>query len=218
MPERAMLARDASITWLALSGGALFGLGAVPSGSSVLSMSGWAALVAWAGFVVLVFPEVVTHLKRPRRRFTTITCFAVLGVLGGLFQAVASNWTYTSLLSGWAEQAFGSASGRPPTVAAVCTLSLLAGGTATAIRLGRFRLGRPIGWRCCATVCGGALMGFAAMMIPGGNDALLLSGLPSLSRNALAAYAAMLGALAILLTIRRAWTRQTAHPADGKAN
>jgi uncharacterized membrane protein YedE/YeeE len=259
-PERAMLASDAPISWLALSGGALFGLGAglnggcalgtvaqltrgrieyvgtlagiflgaaaavvtglgaAPSRSSILSMSGWAALVVWAGFGVLVFPAMVAHLRRPRPRFTTITCFAVLGVLGGLLQAVASNWTYTSLLSGWAEQAFGSASGRPPTVASVCTLSLLAGGTAMAIRLRRFRLGRPTAWRCCATVCGGALMGFAAMMIPGGNDALLLSGLPSLSRNALAAYIAMVGSLAILLTIRRAWARQPAHPADGKAN
>jgi Sulphur transport len=189
-----------------------------PSGSPVLSMSGWAAPVAWAGFGVLVFPAVAAHLKRPRHRFTTVTCFAVIGVLGGLLQAVASNWTYTSLLSGWAEQAFGSASARSPTVAAVCTLSLLAGGTAMAIRLRRFRLGRPAAWRCCATVCGGALMGFAAMMIPGGNDALLLSGLPSLSRNALAAYVAMLGALAILLSIRQAWFRPPAPPAGGKAN
>jgi hypothetical protein len=259
-PEQAMLARDAPISWLALSGGALFGLGAglnggcalgtvaqltrgrteyvgtlagiflgaaaavgigisaVPGGPPVLSMSGRAALVAWAGFGVLVFPGVVAHLKRPRHRFTTVTCFALLGVLGGLLQAVASNWTYTSLLSGWAERAFGAASGRSASVAAVCTLSLLAGGITMAIRLRRFRLGRPAALRCCATVCGGALMGFASMMIPGGNDALLLSGLPSLSRNALAAYVAMLAALAILLSMRRAWFRQTAHPAGGKAS
>ena len=53
-------------------------------------------------------------------------------------------------------------------------------------------------------------MGVAAMIISGGNDMLLLSGLPSLSGNAWAAYAAMMAALLALLSLRRGLERRMA--------
>jgi toxin CptA len=60
------------------------------------------------------------------------------------------------------------------------------------------------------------MMGFAAMTIPGGNDALLLSGLPSLNGNAWAAYAAMMGSLGVVMLLHRAWVRhrRRVHPTD----
>jgi hypothetical protein len=46
-------------------------------------------------------------------------------------------------------------------------------------------------------------MGIGAVLIPGGNDMLVLHGIPSLSPNALPAYIAMLaGIAAVLITMR----------------
>ena len=51
---------------------------------------------------------------------------------------------------------------------------------------------------------GGMLMGIGAAMIPGGNDVLILHGIPSLSPHAIPAFLAMLGGIAISLTGMRA--------------
>jgi hypothetical protein len=128
----------------------------------------------------------------------------------------AGEWTYTSLLAGLADGAVGAAPPRPQTVALVCTLALFAGGIGAAVRLRRFALMTPRVWRCAPKLAGGAMMGIAAMMIPGGNDILLLSGLPSLNGNAWAAYAAMMGSLRVVMLLHRAWTRrgQSVHPTD----
>ena len=48
-------------------------------------------------------------------------------------------------------------------------------------------------------VAGGLLMGFGAMMVPGGNAALILHDLPSVSLKALLAYLAMVVGIALTL-------------------
>ena len=129
---------------------------------------------------------------------TKVLSFVVLGVSGGILNGNSGAWNYTSLLTGAAERAVGPAFPRSYMVAFVCTLVLLAGGISAAISLRRFTLTRPKVRSCAAKLVGGATMGVAAMMISGGNDMLLLSGLPSLSGNAWAAYAAMMAALLAL--------------------
>jgi toxin CptA len=54
---------------------------------------------------------------------------------------------------------------------------------------------------------GGALMGFGASLIPGGNDNLILVGLPGLQPHALAAIAMMSLAIALGLLGARAWSK-----------
>ena len=175
----------------------------VPSILSTPGWLGWAALVAF-GAVVLPIVRHVRRVRRPLRLgLTTVASFAVLGVCGGILHGTAGDWTYTSLLAGAAERAVGPASPRPYAVALVCSLALFAGGISAAVWLRRFALARPRVWPSAAKLAGGATMSVAAMMIPGGNDMLLLSGLPSLSGNAWAAYAAMMVALSSLLSLRR---------------
>ena len=53
------------------------------------------------------------------------------------------------------------------------------------------------------TLCGGTLMGLGAALTPGGNDALILYGIPSLSPHALPTYAAMAVGIAVALIAMR---------------
>ena len=173
---------------------------------SILSKPGWLGWAALAAFGAIALP-VVQHMRRagrsPRLRLTTVVSFAVLGICGGILHGTAGEWTYTSLLAGAAQPAVDPALPQSHTVALVCTLALFAGGISAAVRLRRFALARPRAWPCAAKLAGGATMSFAATMIPGGNDMLLLSGLPSLNSNAWAAYVAMMAALSLLLLLRR---------------
>ena len=182
----------------------------IPSILSKPNWLGWAALVAFGAAVVPVFQHVRRIGRSLRLRLTTVLSFAVLGVCGGILNGTAGAWSYTSLLAGAAEHAVGPAHPRSYMVAFVCTLALLAGGISAAVSLRRFTLTRPKVRPCAAKLVGGATMGVAAMMIPGGNDMLLLSGLPSLSGNAWAAYAAMMVALLALLSLRRGLERRMA--------
>ena len=50
---------------------------------------------------------------------------------------------------------------------------------------------------------GGALMGLGTALLPGGNDALVLYGIPSLSPHALPVFAAMVGGIAAALWLLR---------------
>lgn len=181
---------------------------------SILSKPNWLGLAALVAFGAVAVP-VIQHMRRigqsPRRRLTTVLSFAALGVCGGILTGTAGAWNYTSLLAGAAELAIGPAPPQFYMVALVCTVALLGGGISAAIRLRRFTLTAPRAWPCAARLVGGTTMGVAAMMIPGGNDMLLLSGLPSLSVNAWVAYAAMmavlLGSLSLRRGIERAWRR-----------
>ena len=58
--------------------------------------------------------------------------------------------------------------------------------------------------RWAAYGAGGVLMGLGAAMIPGGNDVLILHGIPFLSPHAIPAFLAMLGGIAMSLMSMRA--------------
>ena len=183
----------------------------IPSILSKPNWLGWVALIAFGAVVLPVLQQLRRVGRSPRPRLTTALSFAVLGVCGGILNGTAGTWSYTSLLAGAAEKAAGPADPGSYTVAFVCTLALLIGGISAALSLRRFTLTRPRAWPTAAKLVGGAIMGVAAMMIPGGNDMLLLSGLPSLNGNAWAAYASMMAVLLGSLSLRRglycAWPR-----------
>ncbi len=185
----------------------------LPSIVSTPNWLGWSALLVFGAIALPVLRHIGRVARLPRLRLTTVLSFAVLGVCGGLLNGTAGSWTYTSLLTGAAERAGGLAAPPYGLVALVCTVAVLAGGTTAAVRLGRFAVARPKVVPTLAKLAGGATMSFAVMMIPGGNDMLLLSGLPSLNRNALAAYVAMIVSLAALLSIRKAWKGRQFAPA-----
>lgn len=122
-----------------------------------------------------------------------VIAFANIALLVLIF-----SWPYTTLLF---DLARGSAMDVALRFALATALVLGAGvGSATA---GRFAWRAP-GPRAAASCFGGGVaMGAGGALIPGGNDALVLLGLPLLQPSAFAAYAAMTSAIALGFWLRR---------------
>lgn len=67
-----------------------------------------------------------------------------------------------------------------------------------------FRIDWRPRWSWLRNIIGGALMGFGTALLPGGNDALVLYGIPSLSPHAIPAYLALVAGIAVALLSMRA--------------
>ena len=91
-------------------------------------------------------------------------------------------------------------------------LALLAGAVAGAASAGMFRLRISSPGDVARHFAGGALMGVGAALIPGGNDSLVLIGLPLLQPSAGAAYVAMVVAIAVGFALRQLWWKQQTGP------
>lgn len=95
---------------------------------------------------------------------------------------------------------------------ALLVFVFLAGAFSGALSAGRFR------WRGASPIIlasrfgGGMAMGFGAALIPGGNDALVLLGLPLLQPTAVAAYIGMIGVIALGLSMQRHARRKLIAP------
>jgi len=136
------------------------------------------------------------------RRYRLSTAAMIMGTTGALLFLLFGPFGYTATYELLIERVIGV--GMPPsTVRWVLLLALLAGMLASTLQRGSFR----IDWRphrsWLRNVAGGTLMGFGAAMAPGGNDALVMYGVPTLSPYALPTYVALiLGVAAGLLMSR----------------
>jgi len=130
---------------------------------------------------------------------------AVLGIAGGLLYAAQGSWTYTNFLRSEVASAFGRS---PPRAWQwLLVVALIGGMTLSAVQRRSFALRSPSASQVWRHAPAGWLMGVGAAMLPGGNDTLLLSAIPTLSLQAGAAYVALLAGIAITLwAMRRART------------
>lgn len=113
-------------------------------------------------------------------------------------------WPYTSLLTD-----IGLGHSKQTALRTALVLVFLSGAFLGAITAGRFKLRAGVLREWIARFAGGALMGLGAALIPGGNDALVLMGLPLLQPEALGAYAAMVIVIAGGFAVQRVWNRQS---------
>lgn len=135
--------------------------------------------------------------NRPRGGWSPLIAMGVVGTASGLLFALDRQWVYTSRI---AEIAYG----RSWALSAVFGLAaLIAGMTGATITGGTFRLRRGAGRQWLRAVGGGLLMGVGATLVPGGNDAMLFTGVPLLLPNLLAGYASFTATLALALLVRR---------------
>ena len=72
---------------------------------------------------------------------------------------------------------------------------------------GRFRSTRITAGQLLRCLAGGVLMGWGSLLIPGGNDGLILVGMPLLRPYAWVAFLAMCASIVTALLARRAWVR-----------
>jgi toxin CptA len=117
---------------------------------------------------------------------------SVIGITFLLMLLLAGAWAYTDVLT---ELARGMADNL--LARTLLLLALLAGAALGGWTAGRFRsrpLIDPAQWLRC--FLGGVLMGWGSLLIPGGNDGLILVGMPLLWPYAWLAFGAMCAAIA----------------------
>ena len=131
------------------------------------------------------------------------TSALIIGVSGGLLYGLQGAWSYSSYLRSSIESAHRH--GIPPEhFQAWLFAALIAGMVLSALQRGSFRLRLDRGDNgLLQRYAGGTIMGFGAAMIPGGNDTLILTGIPTLSVWALGAYLALLLGIATTLAVMR---------------
>ncbi|WP_374140243.1 YeeE/YedE thiosulfate transporter family protein [Sphingomonas sp.] len=126
------------------------------------------------------------HIWSPHR------ATAIIGIVFGISVLAIGPWAYTYALAALAQ---GTTNGVIPKL--VLLVALLAGALAGGWTAGRFALRAPSVALVARSLAGGVLMGWGSLLIPGGNDELLLIGIPMLQPYAWVAVAAMAVAIAV---------------------
>jgi len=138
------------------------------------------------------------------------TASAILGLCNGVLFAVVGTWTYTHTLITSVTALTSPQSSQANTVALLLwllTFTLLAGIAVSSFIKGKLSiLFKPqIIWLRYFT--GGMLIGLGALLIPGGNDVLLLSAIPGGSPHAIPAYLCMLIGIGISLLLKALFSK-----------
>lgn len=136
------------------------------------------------------------------RYYRLSTAAVVLGFCGGVLYALHDAWTYTNVLKRKI-QSLWQPIDQPLTVNLILFIALFIGMLLSAWQRGSIGLR----WRRIQTwprhLIGGTLMGAGAVLIPGGNDTLLLKSLPGLSPHAMPAFVALLFGVGVTLLFMR---------------
>ena len=143
---------------------------------------------------ISVSPLVVLPLiqRTASSKTTRLVMVAILsGIMGATVFAIDPQWTYLAAMERM------SRGGDPYLEIAVAYL--LAGSAVGAWSSRRLALRWFTFREMALKTVGGFMVGFGALLIPGGNEALLFWSGPSLAQHALAAYAAMMLTIAALL-------------------
>lgn len=161
------------------------------------------ATVLWAAWelirLIRTRPPGATFLSGTYR-LSTASLF--IGVTNGLLFSLYGNWTYTATLVRGARELTDVHHGVEMIDLAFFG-ALLCGMSVSAWQRRSFRFRFRPGMSWLRSGAGGLLMGFGAVLVPGGNDSLLLHGIPNLSLQAALAYLAMvLGIFAVLAAMR----------------
>ena len=142
------------------------------------------------------------------RYYRLSTAGLVLGFSGGLLYVLHGSWTYTNALKRQVQSLWLPIE-QPVIIHLLLFLALFCGMILSAWQRGSLRLRwrRIQTWPC--HLIGGTLMGAAAVLIPGGNNTLILKNLPGLSPHAIPAFVALLFGIGVTLIFMRLLTGQT---------
>lgn len=177
-----------------------------------LSRPSMLAICIWLIFITIAFHDI--HLKHRSIESTDANVplkgnwdpffsMSVIGATGGVLYATIGSWGYMTVLSHNAAKLLNPSLPDVAIQVFTATGALFFGAIVASRKTRKLKLRKPSMLPFFRKLAGGLLMSFSAAIIPGGNDALLLYGFPSLSPHAFIAYAAMLAALAILFKQRQ---------------
>ncbi len=137
------------------------------------------------------------HIWTPHR------ATAVIGIVFAISLIAVGPWAYTYALLSLAQ---GTLDG--VLVKFLLMFMLFAGALLGGCTAGRLKLIAPTRQAVIRCFGGGVLMGWGSLLIPGGNDELLLVGIPLLQPYAWVAVASMAVAIAVGITADRQFTRR----------
>ncbi len=137
-----------------------------------------------------------SHREWPLRR-----AMVVLGICGALLFSLTPGWTYADAV----HRAVTTKEGMRAIDSGVilAAIAALLGALTSGIRARSFHLEKPTANTVTRSLLGGTIMAFGGTLIPGGNDTLLLSSVPSATLSGLTAYATMAATVPLLLLLTR---------------
>ncbi|MFJ3485167.1 YeeE/YedE thiosulfate transporter family protein [Pseudomonas sp. NPDC090202] len=209
-------------TLLGMFAGALLGqqgFKPLPSSSpSPLQTPDGIALAVAAGYALVVVLELYRHFRARRQAgadgvvlqesHALLPMLIVVGISCGALHALNGEWTYLATLTRVAE---GLTVGmeKPISALLIFTVATFLGGVICA-RLDReFALHRWSLKTSAQRMAGGATMGYAACMIPGGNESMMFNGIPSIGFHAITGYIALSLTLLVIIHFRHGASRRT---------
>jgi uncharacterized protein len=131
------------------------------------------------------------HRRALAPHYRVASAALVMGICAGLLYALHGGWSYTTTLRRAVEAGYRGLPG-PTQIQFLLFAAFLTGMVLSSLQRRSFRLRwKPTG-SIAPRLAGGAMMGVGAAMVPGGNDTLILTGLPAFSGWSLAAYVAVL--------------------------
>ena len=142
------------------------------------------------------------------RHYRLSTAALLLGFSGGVLYTLHNGWTYTNALKRQVQSLWLPIE-QPVTINLLLFLALFGGMLLSAWQRGSLRLR----WRRIQAwprhLVGGALMGVGAVLVPGGNDTLILKSLPGFSPHAIPTFMALLCGIGVTLLFMRLFTGKT---------
>ncbi|KRW97492.1 YeeE/YedE thiosulfate transporter family protein [Paracoccus sp. MKU1] len=146
----------------------------------------------FVGLIIVVVGIRFFLARRDRANFRVLT--VSMGLIGVSFATLASVAPLFSITA--SIEAVVSV----PVAGAVAVMGMSLGSIASSLLRNRaFRFKLPTWGGMLRHLTGGILMGLGAVLIPGGNDTLLLTGFPGAAWQALLAYVVIVGVLAALI-------------------
>ena len=136
----------------------------------------------------------------PRYRLSTTAL--MMGLASALIFLLLGTSGYSSTFELIIEAIFGTRPW-PSTARWLVLVAVLAGMLVSTLQRGTFRVDFTPQAIWLRSLFGGVLMGLGVALTPGGNDALVLYGIPTLSAHALPAYLAMAVGIAVALALLR---------------
>ncbi len=127
----------------------------------------------------------------------------VIGIGGGLLYSAVNGWNYADVLANTTTKLIDDKAIAPSITAIISTLAMIVGGIIAAVTANEFAIRPPQSFIVMACFIGGILMGLASLLIPGGNDGLLLKGIPGLAPHALIGYTSMVSMMLLLVYLFR---------------
>lgn len=129
--------------------------------------------------------------RRPLRVILRLSfLMAVIGIVGTFVGALHQPWPWMLAL-----RAIGNANW----LTCIALIGLISGSIANGLFLGRFKLAPPRLAALPGRFAGGLLMGAGGALVPGGNDSLILQGIPSGNPLAFLAYGILVSTIVALL-------------------